>query len=107
MIFSRSRSSGMKIHAGSPALAARAATALARLPVDAQPTAGRSNSSARFTAIATTRSLKESVGEFAASFLIHRSSIPSALPREGAGRRGVKPTSWPTRGSSCSGNSSR
>jgi hypothetical protein len=52
----------MKIHASRPACAACAATAFARLPVEAQPTAERPNSIALFTAIATTRSLKERVG---------------------------------------------
>ena len=52
----------MKIQAFIPARAAAAATALARLPVEAQPMVSRPSAAAAFTAVATTRSLKESVG---------------------------------------------
>ena len=48
--------------ARSPAAAAPAATALARLPVEAQPTVSIPNSLAFVSATATSRSLKESVG---------------------------------------------
>ncbi len=47
----------MKMTALRPAAAAWAATAWARLPVEAQPTVEKPNSIARVTATATTRSL--------------------------------------------------
>ncbi len=47
----------MKITARSPAAAECAATAWARLPVEAQPTVSKPNSIARVIATATTRSL--------------------------------------------------
>jgi hypothetical protein len=52
----------MKIHALRPARAAWAATAFARLPVDAQPIVSSPNAAAALMAVATTRSLKDSEG---------------------------------------------
>ena len=60
--FSRSTSAGQKIAAGRPSTAARAATAFARFPVDAQASASRPSSCAFAEATATTRSLNECVG---------------------------------------------
>ena len=54
----------------SPAAAALAATLLARLPVEAQPTVVKPNSRALLRATETTRSLNDSVGKLTASFLI-------------------------------------
>ena len=58
------------MYASSPAAAALAATLLARLPVEAQPTVWKPNSTAFDSATATTRSLNDSVGKLTASFLI-------------------------------------
>ena len=79
MIFSRSRSAGMKMHASSPSAAAWAATAPARLPVEAQASTFSPSSRAFADATATTRSLNEWVG-FAASILMCSSRRPSARP---------------------------
>ncbi len=57
-----SRSYGIRITAGSPAAAACAAVALARLPVDAQATVWMPSSIALERATETTRSLNDSVG---------------------------------------------
>ena len=73
----------MKIHAASPARAACAATAFARLPVDAQPTVSSPSAIAALIADATTRSLNESDGCDTASFLIQsaRDAEPVGEPR--------------------------
>ena len=52
----------MNTYAGSPAFAAAAAVAPARLPVDAQASASNPKSSAFAVASATARSLNQSVG---------------------------------------------
>ena len=57
-----SRSAGISTQLSKPALAAFAATELARLPVEAQATTLKPNSRARESATATTRSLKLNVG---------------------------------------------
>ena len=88
----------MKIHAFSPARAACAATALARLPVEAQPTVSRSKATAALSATATTRSLKERVGCETASFFTSARRTPSARASAGASRSGVKPVSSETDG---------
>src|SRR3990172_2401922 len=106
-ILASSKSSGIKTYDCKPAAAACAARELARLPVDAQATMRKPNSRALFTATATTRSLKESVGEFTESFLIHRFRQPSAFPRRGARTSGVNPTAKLHVGSCSRGNRSR
>ena len=78
-----SRSSGMKIHAGRPARAAWAATALARLPVDAQPTVSSPKAAAALIAAATTRSLNERVGCDTASFFTQTRATPSERRQAG------------------------
>src|SRR4051812_2326636 len=60
--FADSRSDGTNTKLLSPVRAAAAATALARLPVDAHAAVLKPNSSAFATATATTRSLNEFVG---------------------------------------------
>jgi hypothetical protein len=55
-----------------PRRAACAATELARLPVDEQPTVVKPNFCALASATETTRSLKESVGKQTESFLTKR-----------------------------------
>ena len=97
----------MKIQAGRPARAAWAATALARLPVDAQPTVSRPRPSAALSALATTRSLKLSEGWLTASFLTHTRATPSRRANAGASSSGVKPVSRETTGSPSKGSHSR
>ena len=80
----------MKTYDGSPAAAACALTAFARLPVDAQATVSNPSSCARASATDTTRSLNECVG-FAVSFLIQSSRIPSRSARRSARTSGVQP----------------
>src|SRR5689334_17151616 len=65
--FAGSRSTGMNTKHSSPARAAYAATALARLPVDAQAMVSNPCARAHVMATDTTRSLKELVG-FMVSF---------------------------------------
>ena len=60
--FGASSVSGTKIHALSPARAACAATAFARLPVEAQPIVSSPNAAAALIAAATTRSLNDREG---------------------------------------------
>jgi hypothetical protein len=83
----------MKIQAFIPARAAAAATALARLPVEAQPMVSRPSAAAALTAVATTRSLKERVGCETASFFTQARATPSRAARRGASTSGVKPAS--------------
>src|SRR6516162_3077991 len=66
--FAGSRSTGMKTKQSSPARAAYAATALARLPVEAQAIVSNPFARAHEIATETTRSLNELVG-FMLSFL--------------------------------------
>src|SRR3982750_4204122 len=93
MIFPASRSSGMNTHASSPARAACAETALARLPVDAQPIVVRPSACAALIAVATTRSLNERLGWETLSFLIQARATPITRASRGASTRGVKPVS--------------
>ena len=97
----------MKIQAGSPARAAWAATALARLPVDAQPTVSRPSARAALSADATTRSLNESEGWETASFLSQRRATPSARASAGDSTSGVNPLSSDSAGSPSNGSHSR
>src|SRR5437660_10863556 len=90
-----------------PAAAALAATLLAKLPVEAQPTVVNPNSRALLSATDTTRSLKESVGKLTASFLSQRRSTPRDSANRSARTKGVPPTSAPTVGSPSMGSSSR
>src|SRR5204863_2073888 len=73
-----------------PAAAARAATALARLPVDAHASVSSPNSNAFAAATATTRSLNECVGLVWSSFR-STSPTPSADASRGAETSGVQP----------------
>ena len=97
----------MKIHAGSPARAACAATAFARLPVDAHPTVSRPSALAALIAEATTRSLNESDGCDTASFLIQSRATPSLSARRGASTNGVNPVSCESVGVPSNGSHSR
>src|SRR3954470_15287098 len=97
-ILLRSRSEGTRMYASKPAAAALAATLLARLPVEAQPTVLKPNSLALLKATETTRSLNDSVGKLTASFLSQSVSTPSASARRSQRISGVKPTSGPTVG---------
>src|ERR1700722_7885498 len=97
----------MKIQAGSPARAAWAATALARLPVDAQPTVSRPNATAALIAVATTRSLNDRVGCDTLSFLTQARSMPMARARAGDSTSGVKPVSSEKAGCPWNGSHSR
>ena len=82
----------MKIQASNPPRAACAATALARLPVEEQLTVLKPKCLACASAIATTRSLKESVGKFTASFFRYSRREPMRAPSRAAGTSGVMPT---------------
>ena len=97
----------MKIQAASPARAAWAATALARLPVEAQPTVSRPRARAALIAAATTRSLNESEGWQTLSFLIQRRATPSRRASSGASTSGVNPLSSERTGSPSNGSHSR
>ncbi len=88
-----------------PALAAAAATALARLPVDGQARTLKPISVAAASATATTRSLKECVG-LPLSSLIHRRRIPSSAASPSALMRRVKPGSVVRRVAMSSGTGS-
>src|SRR5437667_5679080 len=86
----------MKIHALRPARAACAATAFARLPVDAQPIVSSPNAAAALIAVATTRSLKDSDGCETASFLTQTSATPSSAAGPGASPAGCPQESTET-----------
>ncbi len=88
-----------------PALV-RAATAFAKLPVEAQDAVSYPNSLAFDKATETTRSLKERVGKHTPSFFTYISLTPSAFARLSAFINGVCPTLSPTVGSRSTGNSS-
>src|SRR5881397_1888602 len=86
-----SRSAGMKTHASKPCCAACAATALARFPVEEQPTVSRPKRRAAVRAVATTRSLKEREGKQTASFLRYRFFRPHCEARLREATSGVPP----------------
>ena len=96
----------MKTYAGSPTAAAAAAVAPARLPVDAQASAGTPNSTARSAATATARSLNESDG-LRVSSLIQSRSTPRTGASRPASRSGVEPTGSDRAGTASTGSSSR
>ncbi len=81
----------------SPACAACAATALARLPVDAHAATLNPNSSAFDNATDVTRSLNEFVG-LTVSFFTHTSPRPSSAASRSARTRGVNPAPRSTAG---------
>src|SRR5437879_7313544 len=83
-----SRSTGMNTKHSSPARAAYAATALARLPVEAQAMVSNPLARAQLIATDTTRSLKELVG-FMLSFFRYRFRRPSSAPSRSALPRSV------------------
>ena len=95
----------MNTYDSRPAAAAWAATALARLPVDAQAIVSKPSSRARASATDTTRSLNECVG-LAASFLIHTSPSPSCSASRSAFSSGVQPAGSMPRGGACTGRKS-
>src|SRR3954453_14084902 len=82
----------------SPAEAALAATLLARLPVEAQPTVVSPSSRALLRATATTRSLNDRVGKLTACFLTPPGGPPRGSARRSARTRGVAPTWVPAVG---------
>src|SRR5467141_3100587 len=77
----------MKIHALRPARAACAATAFARLPVDAHPMVSSPKAAAALIAAATTRSLKESDGWDTVSFFTHTRDAEAPCERRGIDQR--------------------
>src|SRR5262245_45913742 len=89
-IFPASRSEGTNTKLARPVRAAAAATALARLPVDAHAAVLKPKSSALPSATATTRSLNEFVG-LRVSSLSQRSVRPSSAPSRSARISGVQP----------------
>ena len=95
----------MNTNDSSPAAEAWAATALARLPVEAHATVVKPSSRARAIAIETTRSLNECVG-LAASFLIHTSSRPSRSASRSARISGVIPAASAPLGAVATGRKS-
>src|SRR5689334_7790481 len=106
MILACSSSSGMKTHAVSPALAACAATAFARLPVEAQPLVSRPSAAAALVAAATTRSLNDNDGCDTVSFFTHARATPSRRASAGASMSGVNPLSSDQTGSPSNGSHS-
>src|SRR6266571_4394807 len=78
----------MKIHALSPARAAWAATAFARLPVEAQPIVSSPNAAAALIAAATTRSLNDSDGWQTVSFLTQARVTPRRRDSAGSPSNG-------------------
>jgi len=97
----------MKTHAFRPARAACAATALARLPVDAHPIVSSPNAAAALMAVATTRSLKDNDGWDTASFFTQARATPSRAAIRGASTSGVPPVSSESTGSPSNGSHSR
>ena len=95
----------MKTYDSSPAAAAWAATAFARLPVEAQATTSYPSSRAFARAIVTTRSLNECVG-LAASFLTQTSRMPSFSASRSARTSGVIPAASAVRGRRSNGRKS-
>src|SRR5260370_20926123 len=101
-----SRSAGIKTHASKPCCAACAATALARFPVEEQPTVSRPKRRAAVRAVATTRSLKEREGKQTASFLKYRFFRPHCEARLCEATSGVPPVALGAEKSSGRGRSS-
>src|SRR5712692_9156165 len=91
-------SAGTNTNARRPLRAAAAATAPARLPVDAHAIVSRPSSSARASATDTGRSLNDSVGLRVSSFRYKR-SMPSATEALGFDKR--RPAHRPMRRRSC------
>ena len=87
-------------------MAAAAATALARLPVDGQARTRYPISTAAASATATTRSLNECVG-LDRSSLTHSCRMPSALARRSARTSLVRPGSVFGRSAMSGGTGSR
>src|SRR5579859_2550275 len=84
----------MKTHASKPCCVACAATALARLPVEEQPTVSNPKRRAAARAVATTRSLNDSEGKQTASFFTYISRTPSRFASLRAATSGVPPTAF-------------
>src|ERR1700722_6419497 len=82
----------MNTQASKPCCVAWAATALARFPVEEQPTVSKPNRRAAASAVATTRSLKDSEGKHTASFFTYSSLRPSRFASFRAATNGVPPT---------------
>src|SRR6267154_4713927 len=89
-----SRSAGMNTQASKPCCAACAATALARLPVEEQPTVVKLKRRAAERAVATTRSLKEREGKHTASFFKWRFFRPQREASLLEATNGVPPTAF-------------
>src|SRR5438093_2127651 len=96
----------MKVEAWRPALVARAATAFAGLPVEAQPVVSRRNAAAALIAAATTRSLNDSDGWQTVSFLIQARVTPRRRASTGVSTSGVNPLSRDSTGSPSNGSHS-
>src|SRR6202171_4620996 len=102
-----SRATGMNTKHSRPARAAYAATALARLPVDAHAIVSKPFDRAQLIATDTTRSLNEFVG-FMLSFFRYRFRSPSSAPSRSAFTSGVIPSPSVTTGvDSSTGSRSR
>src|ERR1700676_50624 len=101
-----SRSAGMKTQASKPCCAACAATALARLPVDEQPTVWNPKRRAATNAVATTRSLKDREGKQTASFLKKSCFTPQCAASLRDETSGVPPTALGGRNFSGNGRNS-
>src|SRR2546430_15875059 len=104
--FAGSRSAGINTQASKPCCAACAATALARLPVEEQPTVVKLKRRAAASAVATTRSLKESEGKHTASVLKYRFFKPHLQASLCEATSGVPPTALGTPKSSGRGSNS-
>src|SRR5437764_13662782 len=101
-----SRSAVINTQASKPCCAACAATALAKLPVEEQPTVVKLKRRAAASAVATTRSLKESEGKHTASFLKYRFFKPHLQASLCEATSGVPPTAFGTPKSSGRGSNS-
>src|SRR5215467_11132287 len=96
----------MNTQASKPCWADCAATALARLPVEEQPTVEKPKRLAAASAVATTRSLKEREGKQTASFLKYKLRTPHFFARCFDRTSGVPPTVLGTEKSLGSGRNS-
>src|SRR3989454_7921177 len=96
----------MKTQAVSPARAACAATAFARLSVDAQPIVSSPKAAAALIPAATTRSVNGRAGWQTVSFFTHARATPSRRASAGDSTSGVNPLSSESTGSPSNGSHS-
>src|SRR5437879_12316492 len=96
----------MKTQTSKPCCAACAATALARLPVEEQPTVSKPKRRAAVSAVPTTRSLNDREGKQTASFLKKRFFKPQCAASLREATSGVPPMAFGGVKSSESGSSS-